>query len=64
MHHELTFAIRLSTASLITRPTDTVMNVNISYDDMMKPVVGPENPFAERRFQNQNTISGLCLLLL
>ncbi|KAF8306039.1 pre-mRNA splicing factor [Clavulina sp. PMI_390] len=48
----------LNQTSLITRPTDTVMNVNITYDDMMKPVLGPENPFAERRFQNQNTISG------
>lgn len=50
----------LFSASLVTRPTDTVMNVNIGYDDMTKPIVGPENPFAERRFQNQNTISGAC----
>ncbi|KAF8343081.1 pre-mRNA splicing factor [Cantharellus anzutake] len=48
----------LKQTSLITRPTDTLMNVNIGYEDMMKPMQGPENPFADRKFINQNTISG------
>ncbi|KAG8994713.1 hypothetical protein FRB94_009691 [Tulasnella sp. JGI-2019a] len=44
--------------SLITRPTDTQMNINITYEDMMAPIIGPENPFDDKRFLNQNTISG------
>lgn len=45
--------------SLVTRPTDTQMNVNIPYKDMMLPVQGPENPFGERnRFANQNALAG------
>ncbi|CCM00325.1 uncharacterized protein FIBRA_02355 [Fibroporia radiculosa] len=45
--------------SLITRPTDTRMNVNIPYSDMVLPVQGPENPFGDRnRFLNQNALSG------
>lgn len=35
------------------------MNVNIGYDDMMKPLQGPENPFGDRnRFMNQNALAG------
>lgn len=48
----------LKQTSLITRPSDTMMNVNIGYEDMTRPVVGPENPFSERRLINQNTIAG------
>ncbi|TCD61574.1 hypothetical protein EIP91_008229 [Steccherinum ochraceum] len=45
--------------SLITRPTDTRMNVNIPYADMMLPMQGPENPFGDRnRFMNQNALAG------
>ena len=45
--------------SLITRPSDTQMNVNIPYHDMMLPIQGPENPFGERnRFLNQNALAG------
>ncbi|KAG8907302.1 hypothetical protein FRB99_004751 [Tulasnella sp. 403] len=44
--------------SLITRSTDTQMKVNIGYEDMMAPVVGPENPFDEKRFIGQNTLAG------
>lgn len=44
---------------MVTRPTDTRMNVNITYDDMMLPVQGPENPFGDRnRFLNQNALAG------
>jgi len=47
----------LNQTSLITRPTDTQMNVNIPYSDMMLPVQGPENPFGDRnRFMNQNAL--------
>ncbi|KAJ7630536.1 pre-mRNA splicing factor [Roridomyces roridus] len=49
----------LNQTSLVTRPTDTQMNVNIPYSDMMLPVQGPENPFGDRnRFQNQNALAG------
>ncbi len=35
------------------------MNVNISYEEMMLPVQGPENPFGDRnRFLNQNALAG------
>lgn len=45
--------------SLVTRPTDTQMNVNIPYRDMMLPLQGPENPFGDRnRFINQNALAG------
>jgi pre-mRNA-processing factor 17 len=41
------------------RPTDTRMNVNIGYEDMMTPLQGPENPFGDRnRFLNQNALAG------
>ncbi|KZV63122.1 pre-mRNA splicing factor [Peniophora sp. CONT] len=49
----------LHQTSLITRPTDTQMNVNIPYADMTLPTQGPENPFAPRdRFANQNALAG------
>ncbi|GBE78419.1 Pre-mRNA-processing factor 17 [Sparassis crispa] len=49
----------LKQTSLVTRPTDTRMNVNITYNDMMLPVQGPENPFGDRnRFLNQNALAG------
>jgi pre-mRNA-processing factor 17 len=49
----------LHQTSLVTRPTDTQMNVNIPYSDMMLPVQGPENPFGDRnRFLNQNALAG------
>ncbi|KAH9836493.1 pre-mRNA splicing factor [Rhodofomes roseus] len=45
--------------SLITRPTDTQMNVNIPYNDMTLPIQGPENPFGDRnRFLTQNALAG------
>ncbi|KAE9401973.1 pre-mRNA splicing factor [Gymnopus androsaceus JB14] len=49
----------LHQTSLVTRPTDTQMNVNIPYQDMMLPLQGPENPFGDRkRFINQNALAG------
>lgn len=49
----------LTHTSLVTRPTDTQMNVNIPYHDMVLPVQGPENPFTDRnRFLNQNALAG------
>ncbi|KAF5355907.1 hypothetical protein D9756_004165 [Leucocoprinus leucothites] len=49
----------LKMTSLVTRPTDTQMNVNIPYQDMMLPLQGPENPFGDRnRFLNQNALAG------
>lgn len=49
----------LHQTTLVMRPTDTRMNVNIGYEDMMKPLQGPENPFGDRnRFLNQNALAG------
>ncbi|KAF5377481.1 hypothetical protein D9615_005113 [Tricholomella constricta] len=49
----------LHQTSLITRPTDTQMNVNIPFNDMILPVQGPQNPFGDRnRFLNQNALAG------
>uniref|UniRef100_A0A0W0F5T5 Pre-mRNA-processing factor 17 n=1 Tax=Moniliophthora roreri TaxID=221103 RepID=A0A0W0F5T5_MONRR len=49
----------LHQTSLVTRPTDTQMNVNIPYQDMMLPLQGPENPFGDKkRFLNQNALAG------
>ena len=49
----------LNHSSLVTRPTDTQINVNIPYNDMILPVQGPENPFADQnRFLNQNALAG------
>ncbi|TFY80188.1 hypothetical protein EWM64_g3827 [Hericium alpestre] len=49
----------LKQTSLITRPTDTQMHVNIPFSDMTLPMQGPENPFGERgRFLNQNALAG------
>ncbi|KAG8814362.1 hypothetical protein FRC17_001147, partial [Serendipita sp. 399] len=43
----------------IARPTDTQMLVNITHEDMVKPILGPENPFAEKKaVYNQNMLSG------
>lgn len=45
--------------SLVTRPSDTQMNVNIPYNDMILPIQGPENPFGDKnRFLNQNALAG------
>ncbi|WVF67446.1 hypothetical protein IAT40_002202 [Kwoniella sp. CBS 6097] len=44
--------------AIITRPTDKVVNVNISYEDMMKPVAGPVDPFNQRKNKGMNTLSG------
>ncbi|KZS96157.1 pre-mRNA splicing factor [Sistotremastrum niveocremeum HHB9708] len=49
----------LKQTSLVMRPTDTQMNVNIPYNDLHLPVQGPENPFGDKtRFQNQNSLAG------
>jgi pre-mRNA-processing factor 17 len=58
-HTDTSIQDPLNQTSLITRPTDTQMNVNIPYSDMMLPLQGPENPFGDRnRFLNQNALAG------
>jgi len=53
--------------AIIARTTDKVMNVNINYQDMTRPVAGPEDPFNKKRNKGMNTLSGklssLCRLL-
>ncbi|KAF8649868.1 hypothetical protein AX16_005630 [Volvariella volvacea WC 439] len=49
----------LNQTSLVTRPSDTQINVNIPYKDMILPIQGPENPFSDKnRFLNQNALAG------
>ncbi|KAF8519041.1 pre-mRNA splicing factor [Hysterangium stoloniferum] len=49
----------LHQTSLITRPSDTQMNVNIPYADMTLPVQGPADPFrTTNRLDNQNALAG------
>ncbi|KAL7422565.1 hypothetical protein Q5752_003213 [Cryptotrichosporon argae] len=45
-------------SAIITRPTDKVMNVNLTYEDMSRPVAGPQNPFDLRKNKGMNSISG------
>jgi len=49
----------LNQTSLVTRPTDTQMNVNIPFADMTLPVQGPQDPFrTSNRLDNQNALAG------
>lgn len=47
-----------SSSAIIARPTDKVINVNISYDDMNRPVAGPADPFNNQKNRGMNSISG------
>jgi pre-mRNA-processing factor 17 len=40
------------------------MNVNIPYEDYVRPTLGPENPFGDRKFLNQNTLAGIVSSLV
>ncbi|KAI7863117.1 WD40-repeat-containing domain protein [Spinellus fusiger] len=44
--------------ALYTAPTATELTVNVPYHDMMRPTLGPENPFSERKLATQNIITG------
>jgi pre-mRNA-processing factor 17 len=44
--------------AIVTRPTDKVMNVNLTYEDMQRPVQGPEDPFNQKKNKGMNTLSG------
>lgn len=44
--------------SIIARPTDKVMNVNLTYEDMSKPVAGPQDPFNQRKNKGMNSLAG------
>jgi pre-mRNA-processing factor 17 len=44
--------------AIIARPTDKVINVNIKYDDMNRPVAGPIDPFDHRKNKGMNSLSG------
>ena len=45
-------------SAIIARPTDKVINVNITYDDMTRPVAGPQDPFNNQKNRGMNSISG------
>lgn len=44
--------------AIIARPTDKVMNVNLTYEDMSRPVAGPDNPFDHRKNKGMNSLAG------
>ncbi|KAH7334501.1 pre-mRNA splicing factor [Rhizoctonia solani] len=48
----------LAQTSLVLRPTDVQMNVNVPYEQMIRAVQGPENPFDKRKLPNQNALAG------
>ncbi|KDN37917.1 WD40 repeat-like protein [Tilletiaria anomala UBC 951] len=44
---------------MLLRPTDTVMNVNLPYEAMTAPILGPSNPYSTRKLgAQQNTLGG------
>ncbi|KAK0570069.1 hypothetical protein OC861_000210 [Tilletia horrida] len=48
-----------SSSSLLMRPTDTEMHVNLRYQDMTAAIQGPANPFSNRKLGAvQNSLSG------
>ncbi|EFP92250.2 hypothetical protein PGT21_007521 [Puccinia graminis f. sp. tritici] len=47
-----------SSTSLILRTSDTEMNVNVKYSDMILPKQGPKNPFTSRKLEKMNTLNG------
>ena len=49
-------------SAIIARPTDKVINVNISYDDMTRPVAGPQDPFNNQKNKGMNSISGQLIV--
>ncbi|ORY35742.1 putative pre-mRNA splicing factor [Naematelia encephala] len=44
--------------AIIARPTDKVINVNIRYEDMARPVAGPEDPFNQKKNKGMNSLAG------
>lgn len=44
--------------AIIARPTDKVMNVNLTYEEMSRPVAGPEDPFNQRKNKGMNSLAG------
>ncbi|KAI9300832.1 WD40-repeat-containing domain protein [Cunninghamella echinulata] len=43
---------------LYAAPTATELTVNMTYEDLNQPMVGPNNPFSEQRLATQNIITG------
>ena len=48
--------------SLVTRPSDSVIFFNPTYDDMGRAVEGPVNPWSDRKLEKMNTITGSSIL--
>ncbi|TXT15621.1 hypothetical protein VHUM_00124 [Vanrija humicola] len=44
--------------AIIARPTDQVINVNLRYEDMTRPVQGPQDPFNQAKNKGMNSLSG------
>ncbi|CEG67989.1 hypothetical protein RMATCC62417_04328 [Rhizopus microsporus] len=47
-----------TTGSLYTAPTATELTVNVTYDDLNRPILGPQNPFREQQLAIQNIPNG------
>ncbi|KAI8149226.1 WD40-repeat-containing domain protein [Fennellomyces sp. T-0311] len=43
---------------IYTAQTATELTVNVPYDDLMRPVFGPENPMSDPRIATQNILTG------
>ncbi|OAD70602.1 hypothetical protein PHYBLDRAFT_126422 [Phycomyces blakesleeanus NRRL 1555(-)] len=44
--------------ALYTAPTATELTVNVPYSDMIRPTLGPDNPFSDRKLATQNILTG------
>ncbi|KAG0746126.1 hypothetical protein G6F57_000965 [Rhizopus arrhizus] len=47
-----------TSGALYTAPTATELTVNVTYDDLHRPTLGPENPYKEQRLAIQNVANG------
>ncbi|KAI8967481.1 WD40-repeat-containing domain protein, partial [Mycotypha africana] len=44
--------------ALYTAPTATALTVNVPYDDMSRPILGPNNPYHQPQMAIQNVVNG------
>ncbi|CAO3679593.1 unnamed protein product [Rhizopus stolonifer] len=47
-----------ASSALYTAPTATALTVNVTYDDLHRPTMGPENPYRDQRLAIQNVANG------
>ncbi|ORY90399.1 WD40-repeat-containing domain protein [Syncephalastrum racemosum] len=47
-----------TSGAIYAAPTATELTVNVPYADLMRPTLGPENPYHERKLATQNILTG------